>query len=151
MKTNSLRASLTYCKVFFLFYTYVEWFHYVRILQVSFLWLILCSDNNILTSQKTCPVCSSIFAYTSHLYICYKSVASTWWKPFFLVFQQFRQEKLSPVRGVKYKWLNINDSVRLLKMANLSCILIPVEVFQGSEAYLGPCGTSEMKRFCENC
>ena len=47
--------------------------------------------------------------------------------------------------------LNINDSVRLLKMANLSYIHIPVEVFQSSEAYLGPCRTSGMKRFCENC
>ena len=42
--------------------------------------------------------------------------------------------------------LNINDSVRLLKMANLSCIHIPVEVFQSSEAYLGHCRTSGMKR-----
>ena len=47
--------------------------------------------------------------------------------------------------------LNINDSIRLLKMANLSCIHIPVVVFQSSEAYLGSCRTSGMKRFCENC
>ena len=47
--------------------------------------------------------------------------------------------------------LNINDSVRLSKMANLSCIHIPVEVFQSSETYLGPCQISGMKRFCENC
>ena len=47
--------------------------------------------------------------------------------------------------------LNINDSVRLLKMANLSCIHIPEEVFQSSEAYLVPCPTSGMKRFCGNC
>ena len=49
------------------------------------------------------------------------------------------------------EFLNINDSVRLLKMANLSCIHIPVEVFQSSEAYLGSCRTSVMKRFYENC
>ena len=47
--------------------------------------------------------------------------------------------------------LNINDSVRLLKIANLSCIHIPVEVFQSSETYLGPCQTSGMMRFCGNC
>ena len=48
--------------------------------------------------------------------------------------------------------LNINDSVRrLLKMANLSCIHIPVEVFQSSEVDLEPCRTSTMKRFCEIC
>ena len=47
--------------------------------------------------------------------------------------------------------LNINYSVRLLKMANLSYIHIPVEVFQSSEEYLRPCRTSGMKRFCENC
>ena len=47
--------------------------------------------------------------------------------------------------------LNINDSVRLLKIANLSCIHIPVEVFQSSETYLGSCQTSGMMRFFENC
>ena len=46
--------------------------------------------------------------------------------------------------------LNINYSVRLLKMANLSCIHILVEVFQSSEAYLGPCRITGMERFCEN-
>ena len=47
--------------------------------------------------------------------------------------------------------LHITDSVRLLKMADLSCIHIRVEVFQSSETYLGPCRTSGMKRFCKNC
>ena len=50
-----------------------------------------------------------------------------------------------------HELLNVNDIVRLLKMANLLCIHIPVEVFQSSEVYLGPCRTSGMKRFCENC
>ena len=53
--------------------------------------------------------------------------------------------------GLIVELLNINDSVRLLKIANLSCTHIPVEDFQSSEAYLGPCQTSGMKRFCENC
>ena len=47
--------------------------------------------------------------------------------------------------------LNINDSIRLLKMANLSCIHIPVVVFQSSDVYLVSCRTSGRKRFCENC
>ena len=42
-------------------------------------------------------------------------------------------------------------SVRLLKMANLSCIHFPIELFQSSEAYLEPCQTSGMKHFCEHC
>ena len=36
------------------------------------------------------------------------------------------------------KPISISDSVRLLKMANLSCIHIPGEVFQSSEGYLKP-------------
>ena len=36
------------------------------------------------------------------------------------------------------KPIPISDSVRLLKMANLSCIHIPGEVFQSSEGYLEP-------------
>ena len=40
--------------------------------------------------------------------------------------------------------------ISLLKMANLSCIHIFVEVFQSSEAYLEPCRASGMKPFCEN-
>ena len=72
------------------------------------------------------------------------------WKPFLLVVQHFRQQTLSPVTYIlKYIVLDC-DSVRLLKMENLSCIHIPIELFQSSEAYLEPCRTSEMKHFCEN-
>ena len=35
-------------------------------------------------------------------------------------------------------------------LANLSCIHIPGEVFQSSEAYLEPSGTSTMQRFCKS-
>ena len=38
----------------------------------------------------------------------------------------------------KLRELLINHSVRSPKMANLSCIHIPEEVFQSSEAYLEP-------------
>ena len=69
------------------------------------------------------------------------------WKPFFQCFNIFVRRTYHQLREL----LNINDSVRLLKMANLSCTHIPVEVFQRSEAYLGPCQTSGMKLFCENC
>ena len=41
-----------------------------------------------------------------------------------------------------HKLLNMNDSVRLLKMASLTSIHIPVEDFQSSEAYLETCRTS---------
>ena len=72
-------------------------------------------------------------------------------KPFFLGFQHFRQYKLSPVTWIiKYTVLGC-DSVRLLKMANLSCIHITIELFQSSEVYLEPCQTLGMKRFCDNC
>ena len=44
----------------------------------------------------------------------------------------------------------INDSVRLPKMTNLSCINIPEEVFENSEAYLEPSRMSGIKRFGKN-
>ena len=72
------------------------------------------------------------------------------WKPFLLVFQHFRQQTLSRVTYILKYIVRDCDSVRLLKMANLSCIYIPIELFQSSEAYLEPCQTSEMKHFCEN-
>ena len=66
---------------------------------------------------------------------------------FFQCFKIFTRRTYRQLREL----LNINDSVRLLKMANLSCIHIPEEVFQSSEAYLAPCRTSGMKHFCGNC
>ena len=41
----------------------------------------------------------------------------------------------------------MNYSVTLLKMANLSCIHIPEEVFQSSEGYLEPSPACGIKRF----
>ena len=72
-------------------------------------------------------------------------------KPFFLGFQHFRQYKLSPVTWIIKYTVLCCDSVRLLKMANLSCIHITIELFQSSEVYLEPCQTLGMKRFCDNC
>ena len=45
------------------------------------------------------------------------------------------------------EYLNINDSVRSLKMANLSCIHIPGEVFQNSEGYLESSRASGVESF----
>ena len=45
------------------------------------------------------------------------------------------------------EYLNINDSVRSLKVVNLSCIHIPREVFQSSEGYLEPSRASGVERF----
>ena len=45
------------------------------------------------------------------------------------------------------EYLNINDSVRSLKMANLPCIHIPGEVFQNSEGYLEPSRASGVESF----
>ena len=45
------------------------------------------------------------------------------------------------------EYLSINDSVRSLKMANLSCINIPGEVFQNSERYLESSRASGVERF----
>ena len=59
------------------------------------------------------------------------------WKPFFLVFQHFRQQKLSPVTRI-IKYIVSDCDVRLLKMTNSSCIPIPIELFQSSEAYSEP-------------
>ena len=78
-------------------------------------------------------------------------LVKTWWKLLLLI-------KTFPFRGSHSfqcfniftsrsyqklpEYLNINDSVRSLKMANLSCIHIPGEVFQSSERYLEPSRTS---------
>ena len=67
------------------------------------------------------------------------------------MFQHFRQEKLYPVTCIiKYMVLDCN-SVRLLTMANLACIHIPIELFQSSEVFLESCKTSGVKRLSENC
>ena len=68
----------------------------------------------------------------------------------FQCFDIFVSRSYLQLRVIKYIVLDC-DSVRLLSMANLSCIQIPIELFQSSEVYLEPCQTSGMKRFCENC
>ena len=50
-----------------------------------------------------------------------------------------------------HEYLNIYDSVRSLKMANLSCIHIPGEVFQNSMEYVEPSRASGVECFWKNC
>ena len=45
------------------------------------------------------------------------------------------------------EYLNINDSVRSLKMANLSCFPIPGELFETSDGYLEPSQASGVESF----
>ena len=81
------------------------------------------------------------------------------WKPFlqvraipfseshsFQCFSIFVSRSISSYVIIKYIVLDC-DSVRILKMANLSCIHIPIDLFQSSETYLEPCETSRMKHF----
>ena len=62
----------------------------------------------------------------------------------FNIFTSRSYQKLS-------EYLNINDSVRSLKMANLLCIRISREVFQSSEGYLEPSRASGVESFLKNC
>ena len=105
------------------------------------------------------------------LYFCWKSLPAvetnpfrrslsflveTWWKLLLLIepfpfsgnhsFQRFNifisrsYQKLN-------EYLTVNDSVRSLRVANLSCIHISGEVFQNSEGYLEPSRASGVERF----
>ena len=63
---------------------------------------------------------------------------------YFNIFTSRSYQKLS-------EYLNINDSLRSLKIGNLLCIHIPREVFQSSEEYLEPSRACRVESFWKNC
>ena len=81
---------------------------------------------------KPLPLVEEIPFSGSHYFQCFN------------IFTSRSYQKLS-------EYLNINDSVRSLKMVNLSCIHIPREVFQSSERYLEPSRASGVESFRKNC
>ena len=83
-------------------------------------------------------------------------VVEAWWKQLLLIetfpfsgSHSFQCFNIFTNRNYQrlLEYLNINDSVRALKMASLSCIHIPGEVFQNSDGYLEPSRVSGVESF----